>query len=42
MEGTTDKTEVFQLNNLGSHLGALNRGDMTDLYFSKGSVWLLC
>lgn len=41
-EGTTDKMEVFKLNNLGSHLRALNRGDMTDLYFSKGSVWLLC
>lgn len=29
-EGTTDKMEVFKLNNLGSHLRALNRGDMTD------------
>ena len=28
-EGTTDKMGVFKLNNLGSHLRALNRGDMT-------------
>ena len=37
-EGTTDKMGVFKLNNLGSHLRALNRGDMTDIFFKRISL----